>query len=541
MLYYKQNAYLSVKLKQNLNTYFITGEPMKPSRIFTKTLSLSLLFSCPQTYSNSTALSLSDIEHVIDINHNSYVYVTPEVIQNIKQLKAFIKPESWPHTLTQLTQAFDEQKLFITRQVAQAALQEALAIVNHPDMPATEKQNIKESLENYAQDIESGKALVSIEQENTLPQNRKSCSTPTRIGIFCDLLVKQNLNVRGTVKINNLNGILQATDGIVSASSITPETENFSGTLEGDVTGTQKNTVVSFVCGAPACDLVNTVNNVVNIVNSGTPLNEPNTLVLRDNTGSFAAQNIAIDGSTSIGGSATVGGNAAIVGSLSAGLNISTAQDVVVGRNIDLTTNPSTATAGNILKNGAIFIHNVGTNNTGIGIGALNPAAALSSSNTAVGTSALAANTGDSNTALGNSALKTMTGGTFNTACGAFALETFQGGNSNTALGAQTLRNLTLGTSNTAVGDNTLSRLLTGSTNVAIGLSAGSSYIGAESNNVAISNLGNLGDNNTIRIGGIDQVRVFLAGVASNATPPGTGTIRAVTIDTATGQLFYTP
>ena len=471
---------------------------------------MSLLFSCPRIYSNTTALSLSEMEHVIDINNNSYVYATPEVTQNIKHLKTLIKPEYWTATLAQITDAFDAQKSFITLQTMQAALAEALAIINHPFMPSKEESAIKLCLENYAQDIESGKALVSIEQEDT-PQYRKSCTTPTRIGIFCDLLVKQNLNVRGTVKINNLNGILQATDGIISTSS------NIQ--LEGDVTGTQNNTVVSSVCGVPACDLVN-------IVNSGTPLNEPNTLVLRDNTGSFAAQNITMDGSTSIGGSATVGGNAAIVGSLSAGLNISTAQDVIVGRNIDLITNPSTATAGNILKNSTIFIHNVGTENTGLGIGALNPTA----------------NLGVDNTALGHSSLNANTAGDSNTAIGAAALAANVSGDGNTALGRKTLEKQTSGDNNVAVGLSALLALNGGSNNIAVGTAAGSAYTGTETGNILIGNNGTVTDSGTIRIGSAagpsPQTRAFVAGIAAAGTVPA-AVLRKVQVDINTGQLLF--
>ena len=481
---------------------------MNHSRIFT-TLSISLLFSCPHIYSNSTALSLSDIEQVIDINNNSYVYVTPEVIQNIKQLKAFIKPESWPQTLTQLTQALDSQKLFITRQTAQSALEEALAIVNHPDMPITEKQTIKQCLENYAQDIESGKALVSIEQEDT-PQYRKSCTTPTRIGIFCDLLVKQNLNVRGTVKINNLNGILQATDGIISSGPL-PEPADFSGTLEGDVTGTQKNTVVSSVCGVSACDLVNSVNNVVTIVNSGTPLNEPDTLVLRNNTGSFAAQNMSAEGTLAVTSNATIGGNAAITGSTTiganigvignaavagntaiggnatVGLNAAIGNDVTIGGNINL--NPSTTTDGNILKGADLFIHNIGGSNTAVGIQALNVNSA-----------------GLNNVAIGSQALLLCNNGI------------------NTAVGANALSNVTFGLGNTA-----------------LGIGAGSNHTGGDSNNIDIGNNGQAGQANVIRIGDTTHTATFLAGIPSNITAPGDAVLRTLQVNTNTGQLFFIP
>lgn len=136
---------------------------MKRSIIFTQVLSLSLLLSCPHIHTDSAALSLAEIDQITDNSNNSYVYVTPEVIQNLKQLKALIQPDFCPQALAQITEAFDAQKCFLTRQIVESALKEAFSIVNHPDMPLENKAAIQECLEGYTQDIESGKALISIE------------------------------------------------------------------------------------------------------------------------------------------------------------------------------------------------------------------------------------------------------------------------------------------------------------------------------------------------------------------------------------------
>ncbi len=109
------------------------------------------------------------------------------------------------------------------------------------------------------------------------------------------------------------------------------------------------------------------------------------------------------------------------------------AQDVDVPGN--LTMVDSTATAGNILKNGVLFVHNFGTNNTFIGSNAGNLTMA-GSGNTASGVNALFSNTtGAHNTASGFTALQSNTTGSSNTASGVNALFGNTTGFANTASG----------------------------------------------------------------------------------------------------------
>src|SRR5438552_3241177 len=83
---------------------------------------------------------------------------------------------------------------------------------------------------------------------------------------------------------------------------------------------------------------------------------------------------------------------------------------------------PSTATAGNVLKGAAPFIHNFGTRNTFIGVNAGNFTMS-GHDNTASGSGALSNNTtGNSNTASGGAALLENTTGNDNTASGVNAL-----------------------------------------------------------------------------------------------------------------------
>ena len=200
--------------------------------------------------------------------------------------------------------------------------------------------------------------------------------------------------------------------------------------------------------------ITNNADDITLAVN-GTNLNIPNTLVARDNTGSFAAEVISM-------------------------------VDGVVSQNIIFETEPSTPTAGNVIKGTSRFIHDFGIANTFVGInagnfsmtGALNSgfgnsaltAITTGNNNTAVGTNALAANTtGSNNTATGTGALAVNTTGTNNTAVGTGALTANTIGQRNTAIGTNTLTSNTIGLSNTAVGYDALFTNVQGQSNTAVG------------------------------------------------------------------------
>lgn len=115
----------------------------------------------------------------------------------------------------------------------------------------------------------------------------------------------------------------------------------------------------------------------------GTPLNIPNSLVQRDNTGSFAAQ------------------------------TISSVDNILTG-NISLNDSTSISN-GNIIKNGIHFIHNFGTNNTFIGKNAGNFTTSGIGRNSALGVGALSGITnGANNIAIGYQAGQTLTTGSGN-------------------------------------------------------------------------------------------------------------------------------
>ena len=143
----------------------------------------------------------------------------------------------------------------------------------------------------------------------------------------------------------------------------------------------------------------------------------------------------------------------------------------------------STATAGNILKDGALFLHNFGNNSTFLGSNAGNVSMTGFGGNTGVGANALRNNTdGSANTAVGVSALNNNTTGYWNTATGANALFSNTTGFQNTAVGTSALVNNTTGIVNTAVGFEALKSNTSGGVNTAIGESALKSNTTGEGN-----------------------------------------------------------
>jgi hypothetical protein len=184
-----------------------------------------------------------------------------------------------------------------------------------------------------------------------------------------------------------------------------------------------------------------------------------------------------------------------------------------------------------LVEDGTLFLHNQGTNNTALGLAALDSTnSPFAIANTAVGHFALTSNTsGDSNTAIGSQALFSNTEGGANTALGVGSLLFNTLGAANTAVGDLALRNNTTSSNNTAVGRSALINNTTGSQNVAVGSDAlnsnstGSSNIGlgvlaganaaANSNNsIFIGNAGVSGDTGVIRLG-TTQFSTFIAGI----------------------------
>jgi hypothetical protein len=163
--------------------------------------------------------------------------------------------------------------------------------------------------------------------------------------------------------------------------------------------------------------------------------------------------------------------------------------------NINLPSSTS-ASAGNIVKGGARFVHDYGGTFVGLNAGNFTTTA---TGNVGVGQQALAGNTsGEFNTAVGLDALSsnTIEGGNTAVGSGALASNTANGnsafgwwallnntyGNGNTAIGTFALRQNVVGLSNTAVGNSALIANAAGNENSALGNSALGSNIAGESN-----------------------------------------------------------
>jgi hypothetical protein len=194
----------------------------------------------------------------------------------------------------------------------------------------------------------------------------------------------------------------------------------------------------------------------------------------------------------------------------------------VTGGNIDLDV--SSASAGNILKGGNLFIHDFGTENTFIGHNTGN-LTMTGTANTASGYGTLNSNTtGEHNTAGGYRALNSNTTGNQNTASGSFALVFNTTGNNNTATGRQALNSNVTGKTNTAIGVSALGLNDAGSYNTAGGAAALYNNTDGDSN-TAIGYRAlydNTTGNNNTAIGYATDVS---AGSLTNATAIGYGAV----------------
>jgi hypothetical protein len=170
---------------------------------------------------------------------------------------------------------------------------------------------------------------------------------------------------------------------------------------------------------------------------------------------------------------------------------------------------------GTILKNGQKFIHDLGSNTTALGIGALN-LITTGSNNPAVGNIALSGDTtGSNNTAMGSHALQQNVGGDQNTAFGTATLQNQMSGFGNTAIGSFSMASGAIGpfgNNNTAVGQASLNNLTSGHENTGLGVAA------LSQNSTGIENTA-VGENAlTLNVSGNDNTAVgkgALAGVTT--------------------------
>ena len=241
---------------------------------------------------------------------------------------------------------------------------------------------------------------------------------------------------------------------------------------------------------------------------------------------SVSADKVAFSyaGSASEGGAAS---NLACVGCVDAsevsfafaglGANAFGGAQTINAGNLDL--DPSSASAGNITKNGVLFLHNFGTSSTFVGASSGN-LTLTGTSNTGVGSDTLRnVSTGFGNSGVGQGALLNNTTGAFNSAFGIAALQGNTQGTRNTAVGVGALQENVSGLMNTGVGTNALNRT-TGSSNLALGDSAGF-FNDTGSNNIYLGTnvVGVAGESNTMYLGlRGTQTTAFIAGVRGATT-----------------------
>jgi len=349
---------------------------------------------------------------------------------------------------------------------------------------------------------------------------------------------------------------------------------NFTGSLAGDVTGTQSATVMTSVGGQTAA----TVASGVIAANGATNSDAPGAIVRRDATGNFATMNLTLDGSlnlpatTASAGIIYFGGTRFLhaygyqnffAGASAGNLSLSGADNTGTGfAALPSLANGSFNTADG---NSALYLNNGGSDNTAIGYATLSYNT-TANDNTAVGYEALLDSTGNDNTAIGSQALSANQKGTANTAEGFQALDSNTVGDYNTANGYQALYNNvsglfntadgyqallnnsngsdnaahgiealaynTSGSYNTAEGDEALYSNVTGGNNIALGYRAGHNPTNGNYN-IEIGNAGTAADNNTILIGtqGV-QTNTAIAGVFGATAASG-----VPVYVTATGQL----
>jgi len=268
----------------------------------------------------------------------------------------------------------------------------------------------------------------------------------------------------GTANISISGNAATATTATTANSATSATTantaNNFSGSLSGDVTGTQGATAVANVGGQSAANVAGGAS----AANAATSANTANTIVERDSSGNFSAGTITLNG------------------------------------NLYLPT--TTGTGGIIYSSGSSLVHAYGSMNFFAGAGAGNFTMS-GSANTGIGMEALIDNTtGSYNTASGSLALSANTVGSDNTANGYIALWSNTNGTGNTAVGYRALRNNTSGSGNIALGSDAGGSLTTGSYNIDIGHS------------------GNAGESSTIRIGAT-QTNTFIAGIYNTTASSG--------------------
>ena len=196
--------------------------------------------------------------------------------------------------------------------------------------PVTPTNSVLTAFENLQAQItaSSGSAItaltgdVSATGPGSVPATVNSVGGQTAAAVAAatvEVDAATSSNTASTLVLRNASGNFSA--GTITASlngnATTATTSvNFSGSLSGDVTGTQSATVVSSVDGFTATQIGTSVTDTQN----ATSLNTPGTLVLRDGSGNFSAGTVTASLIGNVTGNVTgnvSGSSSSFTGSLS--------------------------------------------------------------------------------------------------------------------------------------------------------------------------------------------------------------------------------
>ena len=316
----------------------------------------------------------------------------------------------------------------------------------------------------------------------------------------------------GTIVLRDSSGDFSAGTITATLSGSATSATGFTGSLAGEVTGTQAATFVP------------------NAVSTNTA----SAIVRRDSSGGFLA------------GTVGLAGNLELPDTASASLGVLTKGGVPFLHNFGITNTFAGSGAGNFSLTGgsnsafgfqALAANTTGSNNSAFGFQAL-ASNTTATHNSAFGFAALAANTTGwynsafgfqaltanttacCNSAFGFGVLSANTEGTYNSAAGFQALAANTTGEFNSAFGHQALFANTTGHENAAFGSYALFRNTTGSYNVAVGNFAGGNLTSGSSN-IYLGNAGAASESGVIRIGTVGtHAATYIAGI-SGVAPAG--------------------
>ena len=200
-------------------------------------------------------------------------------------------------------------------------------------------------------------------------------------------------------------------------------------------------------------------------------------------------------------------------------LKVQSNGDVIIGS--FLGTNANVPVVFKVNNNLAGSTGNSVNGNISFGYASLSSSSLSSSTNTAVGFTALKNNaSGGYNSAFGYSALYTNTTGGSNTACGFYALQSNTSGYGNSAFGYNALQSNMIGYYNTAIGNYALYNS-TGSYNTAVGYYAGDTNGNNYTNSTSIGYNASIEGNNQVKLGNSSVAKI--GGYVTWSTYPSDG------------------